>query len=701
MEISSNGIHLATALMALEIGLSPVPPADDGTKRPVADIRVNGKWTWEPYQIKAATRQKVEEWYRSGRTGNGLATGFGGLECLEFDSYDIYESFLDCADEAKLTEIIGRIRSGYEEFTPGGGVHWLYYCDELRGNTKLAERPVAGHAHKREVLIETRGEGGFIVTAPSCGRVHPSGKAYKLVSGSLAQICTLSSTERDRLWDLAKSFDELPAQHGRNNTEHDGSRPGDIYEAETTWPDILEPMGWKILFQRGEVTYWTRPGKEEGVSATTGHCKGLYVFSTSTSFEPRKSYSKFGAYAHLSHGGDHKAAAKALADLYSLRKPSRRALAVPQKNGSLPTPVLAKLTIGLDEFEPQTVDWFYENRIAPGFISLFAGRSGLGKSFVTCDIVARFSRGEAAPYSDIRMPPVRSLFISEDSPQVVLGPRLIELRADRSMIRFMTWDAMAQYTIGDTDFLERAYQECGRPALIVIDPPANFLGSVDEHKNAEVRAVLKALVAWLELHRAAAILITHINKQIGKGMDAVERIMGSVAWGSVARVTCAFTKDPNEPGQLLFGGTKNNLGELAETLAYKIVKTEKLATVEWQGKSDANMDDAVDNVKKKSRGVCAVEWLEDRFREKTEWESSELRDLAVDSGISKNALWSPEVNALPIDKKKRTNAFGDTSWIWRARDGWPSVKTIGNIGNVGNVDTQDVWIEEDRTFPPY
>jgi hypothetical protein len=36
------------------------------------------------------------------------------------------------------------------------------------------------------------------------------------------------------------------------------------------------------------------------------------VFSTSTEFVAEKSYSRFGAYAELEHGGDRKAAARAL-----------------------------------------------------------------------------------------------------------------------------------------------------------------------------------------------------------------------------------------------------------------------------------------------------------------------------------------------------------------------------------------------------
>ncbi len=346
-----------------------------------------------------------------------------------------------------------------------------------------------------------------------------------------------------------------------------------------------------------------------------------------------------------------------------------------------------KLTIRLKNIKPEKVNWLYENRVAPGFISIFAGRTGFGKSFVTCDIVAKLSNGWPAPFSGLNHTPVRTLFISEDSPALVIAPRLISLGADQDMVDFMTWDALAGYTLADTELLERAYQECGQPGLVVIDPPSSFLGETDEHRNAEVRGILKLLTAWLDTKRVACIFITHINKQIGKGLDAVERIIGSVAWGSVARVTLSFVKDPEVPEQYLFGGTKNNLGPLADTLAYKFVQDSDGVTIEWVGKSEQTMENALNQVQKKSRGVVATEWLEERFRERIEWESSELKRLATEAGVSKNALWSPEVNALPIDKKKRTNAEGEIYYVWRAIGEWPN-KIVGNPGKAGNPEPQ-------------
>jgi AAA domain-containing protein len=373
----------------------------------------------------------------------------------------------------------------------------------------------------------------------------------------------------------------------------------------------------------------------------------------------------------------------------------------PHTNGKVVSSDLGdKLTEGLDEIEPELVNWLYENRIAPGFISIFAGRTGYGKSFVVCDLVAALSRGDMLPFSTLKQNPTRTLFISEDSPRKVLAPRLIELGAIRPMIRFMTFKAMGKYTISDTAMLHKAYQECGSPKLLVIDPPSKFLGGIDEHKNSEVSHMLHLLVTWLEEFNVACILIMHINKQLGKGLEAVERIIGSVAWAASARMTVAFVRDPDNADQMICGGTKNNLGERAETLAYRIVKTDALAKVEWIGKTNTNMEDAMNQVKKKSRGVCATEWLADQFRGKVEWESSELRNMAAQAGISKNALWSPEVNALPIDKKKRTTADGEVYWVWRAQVGWPP-QVVGNVGNVGNVGTESIDKKEDTNSNPF
>jgi hypothetical protein len=319
------------------MGYSPLPPREDGSKAPLADIRGDdGGMTWKPYQDTPATRARVEAWYRNGRTGVGVCGGPGGLEPFEFDVRETYERFKEAAAAVGLGDLVERIEGGYCEESPGGGVHWMYLCDEIRGPTKLAERPIPGEPHRRKTLIETKGQGGFIIVAPSCGKVHPSGGAYRLLRGRVDLIATITSEERQALWDLARTFDEMPSAPpppaGKRARKAEEARPGDIFEADHTWEDILEPLGWAKVFTRGDTTYWRRPGKDSGVSATTGHCKGFYAFSTSTSFEARKSYTKFGMYAHLHHGGDHAAAARELAKQGGGRR------GAPASNGTPPPP---------------------------------------------------------------------------------------------------------------------------------------------------------------------------------------------------------------------------------------------------------------------------------------------------------------------------------------------------------------------------
>jgi putative DNA primase/helicase len=73
--------------------------------------------------------------------------------------------------------------------------------------------------------------------------------------------------------------------------------------------------GWAVVYSRGDTTYWRRPGKATGVSATTNHQGSdlLYIFSTSTEFETERGYNRFSVYTILNHGGNFNAAARALA----------------------------------------------------------------------------------------------------------------------------------------------------------------------------------------------------------------------------------------------------------------------------------------------------------------------------------------------------------------------------------------------------
>lgn len=348
---------LDAALEFHAAGACVIPAMPDGEKRPAVD--------WKVFQGQRPSEDQIRAWFTGNRyDGFGIVCGAisGGLEMLEFEGRAIAEGYFDrftaaLADHG-MKPLMDRIAGGYAERTPSGGLHFLYRVDgELRKNTKLASRPstpeelAAWKARQQagidaepdpdrrakrqhtldgitrgdqvpQVLIETRGEGGFVVTAPSGGRTHPTGRAWSLITGGPDTIATITEDEREALHAIATLFDEMPAPEPsprRTGTagprdDDDELRPGDDFNARADWSDILTPHGWTPARNYGQALGWRRPGKDRGVSATTGtnEADNLYVFSSSTIFETEKPYSKFGAYALLEHGGDHTAAARDL-----------------------------------------------------------------------------------------------------------------------------------------------------------------------------------------------------------------------------------------------------------------------------------------------------------------------------------------------------------------------------------------------------
>jgi hypothetical protein len=314
-----NNATLTTALRFLAEGISVVPVANDGSKRPAL--------SWQKYQEQLPTADELLLWFKHDVDGIGVITGkvSGNLEMLELEgravSQKMHLDIAEIANNSGLGELWQRLNAGYVEITPSGGLHWLYRVidGEVGGNTKLARKP--GENGGVDVFAETRSEGGFTITAPSGGSTHPNGGNWTLIGGSIESIPKITMHERAALHQIFAMFDEMPkAQVIQADVvaKHDGTlSPGDDYNARTTWDEILLPLGWSKVYQKGEATVWRRPNKNEGISATTnfnGNDK-LFVFSTSTIFEAESSYSKFAAYAHLNTNGDFKQAAQQLRNL--------------------------------------------------------------------------------------------------------------------------------------------------------------------------------------------------------------------------------------------------------------------------------------------------------------------------------------------------------------------------------------------------
>lgn len=316
------------ALEAYDAGLCVLPAKADGSKAPSVE--------WAKLQVNRPSRETTESWFIGGLDGFGVLCGevSGQLEMLEFEgravSEGVFDEFLERAETVGLSDLVTAIQLGYEERTPSGGIHWLYKVKgAAKSNTKLARRPsseqerLAGNS-QIQVLIETRGEGGFTICAPSGGKTHPSGNAWELQHGGFTHITEITSEERDELYNLAQSFDQMPKvvieAPSYLKQGHEGLRPGDVFNTSAGVQDVVVEMlkkhAYTLVYMRNGVVYMRRPGKDSGVSLSVGHVAPGYVYSWSTSdstFDPEHSYSPFAVFCYLDHDGNWGAATQVLA----------------------------------------------------------------------------------------------------------------------------------------------------------------------------------------------------------------------------------------------------------------------------------------------------------------------------------------------------------------------------------------------------
>ena len=252
--------------------------------------------------------------------------GSENVESLDFDDRgSCFSEWAASLDDALFMLLV-------IEKSPAGGYHVYYRCQTIAGNLKLAKKVVwcdgpdevelDGKKYKPRrhgsqwyvdpVLIETRGQGGLILCAPSPG--------YTLIHGKLTEIPTITVDQREQLLAAARAFD----QSSQVKEQPVEAKPAPVYVPPTAdaefppWTDynergdvrgVLQRAGWTQV--RGPVPgddneRWRRPGKEDGHSATLGGEGRIFFCWTGNGepFQETKGYSPFQVYVLLEHNGN-------------------------------------------------------------------------------------------------------------------------------------------------------------------------------------------------------------------------------------------------------------------------------------------------------------------------------------------------------------------------------------------------------------
>jgi DNA-binding PadR family transcriptional regulator len=301
------------ALALLQVGLSVIP-ANPTTKKPTL--------SWKPYQAAPMSRGHAVDF-----TWPGIAVICGKIsEQMETLDFDFKAAWFATWAEIVEREAPGLVARLTRQTTQSGGKHIIYRCPgvTIPGNTKLASERIEfdgpgdhdfmGKTHRAQkdgdrwfiypCYIETRGEGGYFLAAPTEG--------YHLERGDFQSLAEVTPGERDLLIRAAKALDKTAKPTSHKQPTIDGTKPGDHYNQDADPRPLLEKHGWAPASSKGAFEHWTRPGKNRGISASLIDGKLFNCFTTNGAPLEEKVYTPFALYSTLEHNGDFEAAAREL-----------------------------------------------------------------------------------------------------------------------------------------------------------------------------------------------------------------------------------------------------------------------------------------------------------------------------------------------------------------------------------------------------
>lgn len=533
---------ISAAKFYVRSGLSVIPIRADGSKAPAL-----ARGEVEQYRERFASAEELDRWFGSDKAvGLAVVCGkiSGNLAVLDFESQQAWQNWQRRCEELGLTHL-------YESFprvvTPRGGRH--VYCRIREGwasGGKLAMRS------KSETLVEVRGQGHYVL-APGCpAACHELNREYEFeslgwaITGAVSVDIALEDYES--LCNVAKEFNEyVPADRLKTpaptSSDAKGDRPGDDYNRRASWSEILEPHGWKVDKTSGDVTYWTRPGKTRGVSATTGKCHTegsgdlLYVFTGNSEFEQDAAYSKFAAYTILEHAGEFTDSAKRLADLgYGKNDPTvmfPSSASIPAGGGVPDDGVQPDYEFATNADLKQYdlgINWIWEGWFQKSTVNLLSAEGGAGKTRFVLDLCRRVHLGQAWPDGVPTAPwkhPYLAMWVAGDRNHGELLENSEKFGfGDRICYSGSKKDPLGGITLNTREDFSTLYKrvKAAKPMFLVVDT-AGGATSYNLAKQEEARTFFAPLSDMALRLSLCVIVITHLNASKNTyGKRAEERV---------------------------------------------------------------------------------------------------------------------------------------------------------------------------------
>lgn len=225
-----------------------------------------------------------------------------------------------------------------------------------------------------------------------------------------------------------------------------------------------------------------------------------------------------------------------------------------------------------------SIEWLWPKWLARGFLTLFVGDPGTGKSMIALDFVHRAivttlgwplepKTAGAPDGSD------KAIWVETESSQQLLNLRTKSMHLPRKRILLPDFqgDILGQPDLGNENDQARLamYVKANKPRIIVVDSLGG--GSKrGENKVEEVRPMLQFLANLARDYDVAIIAIHHLRKSSGEDWEEVlTRVRGSSAFIAFPRMVIALERLANDA--LKLSVIKSNISAPPKPLSVNVI----------------------------------------------------------------------------------------------------------------------------------
>lgn len=354
---------------------------------PCIAIKKHPEYSWKLFQKLRPNEQQLLNYFISNEDHDAICflTGkiSGNLEVIDFDLHgELYPKWAELVNK----ENPDLLKQLVIESTQNNGIHVAYRCEsEINETLKLARRKIIINSKERiQTLIETRGEGGLILVAPS--------KGYNLIQGEYLKIPTITKEQRGFLLKCAFDLDEVgevkeKKKEHKTDYQKDDYKISviDDYNQRSDFSQLLTKHGWKYISKEGKNEKWTRPDKDLKTCSATFNGTIFYVFSSNAfPFEMNQGYSKFKAYSILEHNGDYKIARyECLKMGYGVERESIEESDIitikemEYEEEEIKHPIIPEELLNVGGFIGRVMNYSYDNAPVPNKVMSFVGALAL------------------------------------------------------------------------------------------------------------------------------------------------------------------------------------------------------------------------------------------------------------------------------------------------------------------------------------